>query len=308
MSSAQLTRQAEMAASVIVGKSGNLFHRDHYAIDQLTGAAHFTPEEVEFWRNSVETRWAWCKANGIAFRMVIIPEKHVVLAHDLPDDVEISEDRPAIQLMQALSPDVAKDCFYPLDLLRAQYDYPTYYRTDTHFTMYGGYLVYQQLMDSLKDVLDLTPVGVDDIELKPRPYTGDLGVRMEPEQEETVDFVSHKTFLPATRLFDNKRFTRGHTAVYQSERDQAPRCLLIRDSFSNYLVPHFIPVFSRTTAIGSISMHYDLVRHERPDVLIFQIAERFLGNFDGEGLRIMPADMGPTTFEEYSGVALDALP
>jgi alginate O-acetyltransferase complex protein AlgJ len=302
--------RSRLASQVIVGDREFLFHRDHQVIDQLSGELPLSPVELQVWVNAIETRQAWCRQNGIEFRLVIIPEKHVVYSDLLPDDVVISPDRPAMQVLNALSPAARADCSYPLEALRdGRSERETFFRTDTHFTWFGGYLVYEGLLESLQGVLpNVVAVDRSNIEFVPRPYIGDLGVRLEPEQDEVSETIDHKSGPPFVKVFENKVFARGAMSVYRSEiADTAPKCVIFRDSFANYIIPHLIPTCRRLVALSSQSMHYDLVRHERPDVVIFEIIERFVGMFDADGVRALPADLSGQLIEDFAGVDLAAL-
>jgi hypothetical protein len=302
--------RTRLASQVIVGDRDFLFHRDHQVIDQLSGEQRFSPSELEVWVNAVETRHAWCQANGIQFRMVVIPEKHVVYQDLLPDDYVISPDRPALQLLNALSPAVRATCTYPLEELHAaRSERETFFRTDTHFTWFGGYVVYKGLMASLQGALPgLVPVGDDNIRFVDRPYTGDLGVRLEPEHDETAETIAHVTGSAFEKIFENKVFSRGAMAIYRAALPEtAPKCVIFRDSFSNYIIPHLIPSCKRLTVLSSHSMHYDLVRRERPDVVIFEIIERFLGMFDAAGDRVLPQDLSGHLIEDFTGADLNAI-
>lgn len=302
MSDAADTR-ARLAAEVIQGADGYLFHRDHDAVDQVTGALPLAPQDVAAWRDSIETRAAWCKANGIAFRMMIIPEKHVVYADKLPPTIVPAADRPALQILASLDADTRALCSYPVQpLIDARSVRETYLQTDTHWTFYAGFLAYRMLVDDLARSVPL-PVRIDEADLSfaARTHVGDLGVRLEPERDERTETVGHRTARPFQRVFENKKFSRGALSIYESDDASLPRCVLFRDSFANYIIPHLIPTFSRLVVMSSDSMHYDLVRAERPDVVIFTIIERFLGMLDGTGQRHLPDDLTGPDFAALTG-------
>ncbi len=279
-------------------------------IEQLSGELRLSPVELQIWVNAIETRHAWCKQNGIEFRFVIIPEKHVVYEDLLPDDLVIAPDRPAMQVLNALAPAVRADCAYPLETLRAgRAERETFFRTDTHFTWFGGYLVYEGLLGTLQEVLpNVVAVDRGNIAFVPRPYTGDLGVRLEPEQDELSETIDHKSGPPFVKVFENTVFARGAMSVYRSEiSDTAPKCVIFRDSFANYIIPHLIPTCRRLVAVSSQSMHYDLFRHERPDVVIFEVIERFVGMFDADGARALPTDLSGQSIEDFAAVNLNVI-
>lgn len=297
--------RARLAADVVQGADGYLFHRDHEAIDQITGALPLGPREIAVWRDSIETRAAWCKANDIAFRMMIIPEKHVVYADKLPPGFALSDNRPAVQILDSIDPETRALCSYPLQpLIDARALRATYLKTDTHWTFYAGFLAYDLLMDSLVESVSL-PIRIaeTDLSFADRTHIGDLGVRLEPEQDEIATTVDHRIARPFQRVFENRIFARGAVSIYESSDQGLPRCVLFRDSFANYIIPHLIPTFSRLVVMSSDSLQYDLLRSERPEVVIVTIIERFLGMLDGDGRRHLPDDLAGPGLAELTGAS-----
>ena len=302
----ELSKSELLAQTVIRGKNDFLFFTDHEAVEQVSGAAPLDAEELDVWTRTLTNRYEWCRQRGIEVRFLFVPEKHVAYSDYLPD-IEISENRPVVQILNSLSGPVRETCMYPVDELKAaRQARELYYKTDTHWNNWGGFLAYDLLMDSLPARFDLKKITEDDLKVTQRKIIGDLGVRLEPDEEERSDVLAHATELPFKRIYDNSVFSRGNTSVFISPRVAAPRVVVFRDSFFNYILPHTIPVFSRTVAVSSLDMHYDLVESEKPDLVIFEMIERFVGNKEGSGKRVLPRD-GEGSFSDLAGVALDGL-
>jgi alginate O-acetyltransferase complex protein AlgJ len=302
----ELSKSELLAKTVIRGTNDFLFFTDHEAIEQVSGAAPLDAEELDVWTRTLTTRYEWCRQRGIEVRFLFVPEKHVVYSDYLPV-IEISEQRPVVQILNSLPEQLREACMYPVDQLKAaRQTRELYYKTDTHWNNWGGFFAYDLLMDSLPTHLDLKKVTESDLKVTQRKIIGDLGVRLEPEEEERSDVLGHATELAFKRIYDNSVFSRGNTSVFISPRVSAPRVVVFRDSFFNYILPHMIPVFSRTVAVSSLDMHHDLVESEKPDLVIFEMIERFVGNKESSGKRVLPTD-GEGTFADLAGVALDEL-
>lgn len=300
-------KRHRLRVMVVEGKDGVLFHRDHEAIEQVTGALTYSPTQLEQWLSTLETRKAWCDAHGIVSRFLIAPEKHVVYSDKLPDDIGVSEDRPAAMLIAAATPYLSDHIIYPLEALRQGREHnETYFATDTHWSMYGAFLAYKALMASLVRDIELIRVEEASLAWAKVPYVGDLGVRFDPERSEDIEFLVSP--LGAHRaVLQNKKFERGNVQVLVNDRPELPRCILFRDSFAQQLIAPLMESFSRLVIVSSLSMLYDLVRAERPDVVLFQVAERFLGtHWTGRDI-LMPQDLSGPSFLEFTGVELDAL-
>lgn len=291
--------------TVFRGEDGFLFFTDHEVLEQLTGEYPLTPDQLETWISCISDRYEWCVKNNAQLCIMIIPEKHVVY-EDYVKQIKISQNRPVIQIINALPEHLKSVVHYPLDdFKRAREEKHIFYRTDTHYTSEAGFLTYNLLMNFIQ-TSNIDPVKREDTKLVQSYRVGDLGKRLNPNEGENAEHVHHATHLPFQRIYDNELYKRGNTVVFTSPRKEAPKALIFRDSFFTYIMPHVIPVFSRTVAISSIDMHYDVAEAEKPDVVIFQLIERFIANKSEDGQRIVPTDPDHG-FENFSGISAGEL-
>lgn len=294
--------------SVIVGKDNFLFHRDHDAIEQLTGALTYTPRHLEQWVSTVAARKSWCDAKSIVSRFLIIPEKHVVYQDKLPRTIRISKRRAAAQIVSAAGPGFAGHILYPDQPLRkARARKETFFFTDTHWTYFGAYIAYQELIRSISRDCPIEAVDEDELAWTEQPFVGDLGVRFDPERSETASMSQFITPLPYRLAYQNKKFGRGAVHIFESDRKDLPHCVLFRDSFANFLIPYLMKGFSRLVAVSSLSCHYDLLEVEHPDVIILAVVERFLASYGKGGEIEMPQDRDGLSFEQYCDTDLDTV-
>jgi len=289
---------------VIEGKDKFLFHRDQAAVEQVTGAATYSPTQLMQWVSTLETRKAWCAAHGIVSRLLIVPEKHVVYADKLPDSISISEHRPAARLIGAATPYLSDHILYPVEPLReARRRHETYYVTDTHWNAFGAFVGYKALMASLASEMALFQLEESDLSSVSQRYVGDLGVRLEPERFE-LNEAPGRGYSPHCKLvWQNAKFERGNVQVFTNDREDLPKCVLFRDSFSYLLIPLLLESFSKLVAVSSLSMLYDFLRSDRPDVVIVQVAERFVGPYWTDQGVVMPQDLDGPSFTELTGIA-----
>ena len=59
--------------------------------------------------------------------------------------------------------------------------------------------------------------------------------------------------------------------------ERLPKAVMFRDSFANALVPYLSESFSRIVYVWERDVNPEVVELEQPDVVIQEIAERFLG-------------------------------
>ena len=285
----------------IAGADGTLFHQDHDAIEQITGALRFSDSQLAVWTQVLSHRADWCARHGTVYREMIIPEKHVVYADKLPRSIKLSNRRPALQILDALEDPIRASVLYPIDeLIAARDERPTFFKTDTHWCSFGAYIGYAALMKSLARDMEVLPYPADAIEYVEKRYVGDLGVRFPAEREERAGFLT----VPAqpAPIHQNHHFGRGAVHLYEGVDPALPTCVLFRDSFSNSLIPFLVYNFSRIFALSSLSHFTDLLEVERPDVVLSITIERFLATF-GRGKEIeLPQDLSPIQdFAAFSG-------
>ena len=157
-----------------------------------------------------EARAAWCESRHVTLRILFVPEKHVVYSDKIPE-LRISYARPVLQILSALAPGTRAKCLYPVEALRAhRHQFETWGFRPTRTGLKRGPLwhttswcVRCAKKSTYLRSLKRTSFGLSGL------YIGDLGVRLEPEREETTVFLSHGTFLPFRRVFENKGFSRG---------------------------------------------------------------------------------------------------
>jgi len=184
---------------------------------------------------------------------------------------------------------VVKDLVPDLTRFYAQHaSIEPYLKTDTHWSAQGAYVAYKALIESLRESVPLQDLPESEIVWKQKPYTGDLGVRFDPERSETI--WTAQTTEPYRLAYNNKIYDRGAVHVFLGPRADLPTCVLLRDSFANAMLPFLMRSFSRIVAVSTLSCFYDLLEAERPDVVITMIVERFLASFYYQETIELPRD------------------
>jgi hypothetical protein len=292
-------RRTELAQSVIIGKDDWLFHRDHEAVQQVTGGRPLSDDVLLRSRHQLECRHQWIAARGADYYFFVVPEKHVVYQDKLPGDVLVSDNRPARQLIRELETHASPvSPIYPADALTARRsERETYLLTDTHWNMFGGYVAYRALSDVITRKHRISIVEEPRLEYYRRPLDGDLGTRLEPERSCEALYFSVKE-PRGKKVGENRVFTRGSAMVYENDDEALPRAVIFRDSFANWWLPLLAESFSRVVVVSAMEVYFELIESEKPDVVITEVAERYL-NFQlspaGDGY--FPNDHSRAPFE-----------
>jgi len=293
--------------SVLTGLDGFLFERLHNAMEQARGDVTLSDAQVKRWVSLVETRDAWCRQRGMRHLLLIAPAKHVVYSDKVPGGLTISHERPIGRILQGLSPDLRARVVYPdLALLDGRREAETYFATDTHWNDFAAYLVYRQLHAALAFPPE-TLLAQAALERSSFRHMGDLGVRLTPEQAETASrLVPPEGDVPAQRVFSKMSYTWGQIEVFERNAPADPHMVFFRDSAGSYLLPFLKRHCRRLVAVASKTMFYDLLRIERPDIVLTEISEvaLCLSAPDDPATLMFPDDFPPYDFTGFTGVAL----
>lgn len=284
--------------TVHVGRDGWLFliKGSNAVLDQYHADA-FPPDLRARWRRLLELRLRLARHFRTRYLNVVVPDKLSV--HDdrldgLPIDPRLA---PARRLADALRLSPARRAHVDLlGLFRARRaGPPLYLKTDSHWTAHGCDLAYRAILARLRT--------------RPRPefgapryrettrLCGDLGSKCAPPRAETVEFWnfprSAERFYADARVLDFEaqgiRYWGGGSGTHVAYRNQGPgvsprRVLLLGDSFSGHawqpgaaaLSGPMAETFAELHVLWASGIDWAYVAQVRPDVIITEIAERFV--------------------------------
>ena len=227
---------------------------------------------------------------GITWVFVIVPEKLTIYEHQTATSLIDADNAPALRLYEQL--DQIGESRHMVDLVmpmrRRRDERDLYWRTDTHWAPEGCFLAYELVCDRLGVTKDMA--------LLSRPvHEGnavmDLGGRIDPMPWETVRTYD---FLQSARRTSVNRVTRyledpqyrelihvGSRARFENPAAPNPkRAMLIGDSYAlpsaTRLTGMMAETFRSLEFVWSNSVDWWAVRWQRPDIVICEIAERFL--------------------------------
>jgi alginate O-acetyltransferase complex protein AlgJ len=251
------------------------------------------------WRRLIEARAARAQALGIRYLHVIVPEKLSVY-DDRTGDLDYNPRRsPARALAKRLINNPAfVDLLAPL---RAARDgpVPLYYRTDTHWNYDGCLLAYRVLMRACGAV---PPANLDQRERYETTQLRDLGEKVPGTQPETanhgvIDQDARRVYAsPLVEAYESAgRAADLHVGAHVRFRNESPRAdprtvVLFGDSYA-----HFAPImlsgliaetFREVHFVWSSSIDWAYVAAVKPDLLLFEIAERFIVRLPDDGFDI----------------------
>ncbi len=278
---------ASPSPKLIVGKDGWFFLNDEAAVAQYRGIAGFDARELETWKRVLEHRRDWLAARGVAFVLVMVPDKHEIYREYMPDAIpRVGGQRQHSQLVQYLAKHSTLqvvDLMPPL--LEAKRAQRVYHKTDTHWNDVGAYLGYRKILDAVAVALPQYAEVLRPVRVKPNRYLGrGIGLTSmvglsDVYREEILEL---KKVAPQSQiLMENKR---GYARLEREQKPLAhgvpgaalPRAVVFRDSFSNALIPYLSENFRRVLYVWTRDVEARYVEREQPDIVIQQIAGRIL--------------------------------
>jgi hypothetical protein len=272
---------------VLVGLDGWLYYTGEGNLDDYQCVRPFQPAELAHLRANLERLNDRLQVQGRSLLVVIAPNKERIYPEHLPPFIRRS-DRPCRfdQVMQAMqdSPVAVLDP-RPV-LLNAKAAHQVYYRTDTHWNERGAFLVYHAMLERLAEHHPaLQSWQAEQFTLQQETIRGDLShlLLIDPPLTETAETWHPRQPYPA-------QFLPGQPdgwVVSEISGSALPRAVVFRDSFANNLIPFLSPHFSRAVYISSYLaiphlVEMDIIEQEQADVVILEIAERYLGRLAEE--------------------------
>jgi len=167
-----------------------------------------------------------------------------------------------------------------------------YALTDSHWSEYGAYVAYREVMARITESLPVRRVGRKQIYRTYEQRAGDLGYKFEPPVVDTeygyVDVIGSRVRL----VDDNRVRNHGRLVEFEADSYNSLTCIIFGDSYATRMMPLFAESFARTFW-AHIYFDYDLVRELKPDVVVTVLSERgmiIVQNDSGPGIRRMEAD------------------
>jgi hypothetical protein len=267
--------------SVIKGHDGWWFYADDGAMDDYAHARPFTASEVEAWCRTLQDTSDWLSARGIAYVVVLAPDKHQIYPEHMPASIRRARHSRITQLVEHLAEHSTVRVVDPRGALHhAKSAERVYHRTDTHWNDAGAYIAYAQIAASLSDTLPA---------LRPRPRAAfderhvrreglDLARMMwltDVLHEDDIRLHSHRKARVVEPLMPNPY---GIEARLVTERHDGsrPRAVIFRDSFGSALIPFLSEHFSRAVYLWQYNVDPVVISEERPDVVIQELVGRRL--------------------------------
>lgn len=286
---------------VLIGRDDWLFLWDgsNVAHRYYTDADYFTDADAQGWADLLRARRDRIAALGATYLHLTVPDKLSVLPEFVPLPMPYFDRHPARLIGELLADEGVNVDILPA-LREAMKTGPVFYRSDSHWTTAGCEVAYRALCAAL----GATPRDFSDRRVQRGKMALDLGSKLRPQIREETAFT--------IVLRDARRLAANETVRFNEEtgfRDGAPRfkgcyvhlqndspearpetVLLFGDSFSEFR-PHLLTAMLAETYrelhfVWSTDLDFDLIAQIRPQIVISEIAERFMRLRPEDALRV----------------------
>jgi len=262
-------------AKFLVGKNDRLFLDNDFnaVLKHHSGELNITPQKKKVWQNTLEVRKQLHEKHGSKACFLIPPDTPTIFPEDLP--FKPVSKRPVHEVLSLCEEIIGKDyAIFPDKLLKKQKSGKVIFpKTDTHWSTYGAYLAYKEICKKL----DLFCIAEEDLEFKSVERKGDLGSKCNPHlKSEFTSMILKKSHSKIT--FNNHTNVRGRMQIFQNTKRKLPVCLWFGTSYSYPLLRVAKESFRKLIFIHRSPYDQEIMDYVKPDIVINEIAERFLVN------------------------------
>ncbi|KHK01076.1 alginate O-acetyltransferase AlgX-related protein [Desulfovibrio sp. TomC] len=284
--------------SVIKGKDNWLFLAQENAelnvVEDYRSTRLFSAQDLAWWVEVYRKRQADLSARGIHYLIVVAPNKHTVYSEFLPSQYNrVSPISRTDQLVTALQAAGVNILDLRETMLKVKKGALAYYRTDTHWTTFGAFAGYIEIMKYLTrwyPEFEPTIRGDYDIHVTPG-LTGGLSSMLALNDlfpEEQVTFVPQTPRL--AKEVDNVVAPKSlfqPTVVTETGDASQPSVVVFRDSFAHELIPFLSENFSRAVYLWPYPstpremrvFDWGAIDSVKPGLVIDEFVERYFTEF-----------------------------
>jgi hypothetical protein len=261
--------------NVLIGKGDWLYYTGENNIADFECTSPFTPNELQAIRSRLLDWNDQLADRGIKFYIVFAPNKETIYPQFLPESV-----KPGVkscrmdQVMQELQTTDLNVLDLRTSMQTASLSAQVYHRTDTHWNAKGALLAAREILSLLQqDFPKLTLPSFNEYQEKVQPFSGDLAAFLPYDESFVERSIALVPLLPPQSELEESA---NRTTVSSIPGSGLPRALVFHDSFSDALIPYLSEHFSLAVFAHSFSVDLDLVDSEEPDIVIYEIAQRYL--------------------------------
>jgi hypothetical protein len=292
------------SAAGLLGKDMWLFLAmdSNAVLNQIRSRSPIRQDDLSKYQTIMMERMARFSDLNIPYIFCIAPTKEIIYDDYLPDDFDIDLSLyPMNQITSCL--DAVGFKTYPLhdSVKRARLIYESvFYRTDTHWNIFGAFAAYQQIFNLLSQHVHIGfMASLDDFSIKKQDgYRGDLAdkphlvfmpnyvnefIKIRPGElpfsafSESVSVIVSDGRFKSANVPDYLKVSKTRdTVIHETGDSSKPTILIFHDSFMINLRQFISPHFFRAIYIWKADVDFGIVERVRPDIVLHVMLDRFM--------------------------------
>lgn len=292
------------AVRAVVGQNDWLFlcHDSNQLMEQLQGRMRVPEDRLPLYRKAFVERRKQFEDLGIPYVLAIAPTKELIYSGALPEGYEIDPSAYPATTIRAVAEEAGLDVLCLRDALsEAKTRQDVYFRTDTHWNDAGSYVVSEALIERCRKYFpELSIESFESLrsERVDAGFRGDLANKVKMRYDAVLNsLVEYDPPLKPARfteypivyasknaaslqdgLIDDylQVSATRESVVKLTQHVDKPRVLVFRDSFMSEAIKYFSSSFSRAVYLWTPDIDFDVIRREKPNLVVHVVADRFL--------------------------------
>jgi hypothetical protein len=259
-------------SNVVVGKSGYLF----YAADRFLEVAATDPVQLKdrLVKGEEGSKIAqlhdWLKQRGVELIVMIVPIRANALSNEFPADLKPPNAAGATygSVFNEFYRQRGVNTIYAPQVFQVSDPSKVYYKTGTHWTYYGSFLYYLELMKELaKKFPAVKSVQFGDLAVPSDMRIGDIVLS---RLECIDDLIQHA---------QEPYYWASEAPEEAAKRPEKPSVVIVHDSFYDFIKPFMVGTFKNLKDFyvkQDFIVNDGLIEKFKPDYFVILYCERYL--------------------------------
>ena len=275
---------------MLIGEQGHHYfaHTNGWMISKFQGKPFVSEEQLQGLVNGLNQAKQYLGRRGIPLIVMFCTDKETIYPEYYPKSIMRGPEPIQLDIITDYVTDHTDVDLFNIKncLLSAKESYPVFDSNGdaagilSHYNEIGAFLAYQELMKHINAYMpEMKAFTTSDIDIA---YV-DRGIYQNIPEVQLKRGVTYKRL--EANFFDG--IPLGHPSqgvAFENEDASLPTILLMRDSYAGNgtYISRYIPEhFGKTIMIHFANMEYldDYIEHFHPDIVVFESAERELGEF-----------------------------
>lgn len=268
------------------GKDGWLFLLEEVpgrnGLFQSLGVQRYTAQQCQLWALLFRQRREWLTDQGIAYTLVVPPNKETIYPEMLPSRYHPASATTTVDQLKTVLPELHWIDLRPYILAQKKQGRLLYYPGDTHWNDDGSMLGYKEIMERLPAPFSADPLADRDLVLREFTYdSGDLMRLMLMDTPEGKPVLRRVLKAPKAQALDDLPVEpEVPPRRYKNPEGMPYRVLFQHDSFFREIFAFFAEHYQSTAFYWKWQgFNADFIKEYQPQLVVDEMIERaFIGD------------------------------